>query len=59
MTFSQNRQAYSKKCKKIATKMLNLAITFQMLSKSIMEHGITEDVRTFIDRKEKQFRGLE
>jgi hypothetical protein len=59
MTFSQNRIAYSKKCEKIAIKMINLGIIFQTLSKSIMQHGIDEDVRRFIDKKCKQFEGLE
>ena len=59
MTFTQNRIAYSKKCEKIAIKMLNLSVIFQTLSKSIMQHEIDEDIRQFIDKKTKQFEGLE
>jgi hypothetical protein len=58
MTFPQNRIAYAKKCEKIAIKMLNLSVTFQTLSKSILQHGITDDIRNFIDKKIEQFKGL-
>lgn len=43
MTFQQNKKAYSKKCEKLSQQYLNLALAFQHLSKSIEQHGITED----------------
>ena len=54
MSFTQNRNTYEKKCDKIAQHYLKLAVEWKTLSKSILQNGITEDIRVFIDKRIKE-----